>query len=91
MRYGFGLQNLAEQLELALCVGRVGDLWINLCTALQNWLHVLEDAYSGFPVISAHAAFANTTERQVRASEVQQSAVHSNSARSGAFEDFIHD
>ena len=63
MRYGFELQNLAEQLQLALCVWRVRDLWVNLCTAFQNWLHVLEDAYSGFSVVTAHAAFANTTER----------------------------
>jgi hypothetical protein len=32
------LQYFAEQLQLALCVGRVGNLWVNLCAALQPWL-----------------------------------------------------
>ena len=46
MQYGFWLQNLAENLELTVGVRRVGELRVDLCSALQHWLQVLEDAHS---------------------------------------------
>jgi hypothetical protein len=56
------LQYLAEQLQLTCGVRRVRDLRINLCATLQNWFHVLKDSHSGFSVVTAHAAFADSTK-----------------------------
>jgi hypothetical protein len=67
---GLGLENLAEDLEFAVRVGRVGQLGVEAGSAFQNWFHVLENANTRFAVVRTHAALANSAERKVWTGDV---------------------
>src|SRR6266516_2574973 len=63
------------------------ELRIEPCRLCEHALPVAEDVEAGLAVISAHAAGADPTERQVGDGDVHHRRVHANAARARLLED----
>ena len=85
------LENLAKDLQFSGCVRRVRDFGVKTGAALQHWFHVLEDTNARFAVVTAHTAFADSSEGKVGTREVKKGSVHGDSACSGAIENSVDD
>src|SRR6266536_5490671 len=75
------LEEPADESFLQLRIRRVRELRIEPCRLCEHALPVAEDVEAGLAVISAHAAGADPTERQVGDGDVHHRRVHAHAAR----------